>query len=197
MHGLVNIAIQRFAITTYGEAAWDSVMAQADLGFSRFEAMLHYAPGDTTRVLDRLAAHLDKPRETVLEDLGTFLVSDPTTQGLRRLLRFGGVAFVDFLHSLDDLPDRARLAVSDLDLPGMALRDHTPGSFSLTCSGDLPGFGHVMLGVLRAMADDYGALVLLEHRNGAGQAEVIEITLVEDAFSEGRAFALGGSGGAA
>ncbi len=60
----------------------------------------------------------------LLEDLGTYLVSHPNVQGLRRLLRFGGAGFIDFLHSLDELHDRARLAVPDLDLPQLELRDH-------------------------------------------------------------------------
>ncbi len=48
-----------------------------------------------------------------------------------------------------------------------------------------------MVGILRAMADDYGALVTLDHRGLRQEREEIEITLVEAAFAEGRSFALG------
>jgi hypothetical protein len=52
------------------------------------------------------------------------------------------------------------------------------------------GFGAVMLGVLRTMADDYGALVLLDLRPIAPGHDIIDISLVETAFAEGRSFTL-------
>ncbi len=61
----------------------------------------------------------------------------------------------------------------------------------MTCSHAVPGFGYVMLGILRAMADDYGALVVLEHQGwqDAGE-EVIQVHLLEAAFAQGRSFDL-------
>ena len=191
MHGLINKAIQSFFCTTYGAERWLRVTQSAGLEFSDFEAMLIYDEEQSFRLLDVISEELGRPLAEVLEDLGTFLVSNPQTESLRRLLRFGGVSYIDFLHSLDDLPDRARLAVSDLRLPAMELREHTAGQFSLTCQPGLPGFGSVMIGILRAMADDYGALVILDHMGGSAGHEVISITLIETAFAEGRSFDLG------
>lgn len=195
MHGLINRAIQSFVCTTYGQARWDQVTGAAGLGFSDFEAMLIYEDALTQRVLDELSNELGRAQAEILEDLGTFLVSNPQMEALRRLLRFGGVTYVEFLHSLDDLPDRARLAVSDLDLPPLELREHAAGQFSLSCQQGLPGFGFVMMGILRAMADDYGALVMLDHKGTSGRDsdgnDVISITLIETAFAEGRSFDLG------
>jgi hypothetical protein len=191
MHGLVNRAIEGFVRDSYGAGCWQAVTARAGLEVSSFEAMLSYDDRLTDDVLGAVSAELGKPREEVLEDIGTYLVSHPNLEALRRLLRFGGVGFVDFLHSLDDLPDRARLAVEDLHLPRMELVDHDSSTFTLTCRSGHRGFGHVMMGVLRALADDYGALVLLDHAEVADGAEVITIILVETAYSEGRAFELG------
>ena len=121
MHGLVNRSIQCFLRDTYGAAAWAHVVREAGLGFDSFEAMLNYETAMTEAVLVAAARVLGRPRESVLEDLGTYLVSHENTQALRRLLRFGGVTFDDFLHSLEDLPERARLALTDLDLPALTL----------------------------------------------------------------------------
>ena len=97
MHGLVNCAVQRFTTDTYGTEAWYDVTRLADLDFVQFEAMLTYDDALTPRVLNAWAVRLDRPRAEVMEDIGTYLVSHPNTEGLRRLLRFGGVDFVDFL----------------------------------------------------------------------------------------------------
>jgi len=190
MHGLINRALQTFVCQTYGDDRWYRVTETAGLGFSNFEAMLNYEEDQTHRVLEALCDELARSRAEVLEDLGTYLVSNPTTEALRRLLRFGGVGYVDFLHSLDDLPDRARLAVDDLMLPTMELREQVAGQFSLTCGPGVPGFGWVMMGVLRAMADDYGALVLLEYEGRRNQHELISISLIETSFARGRSFEL-------
>ena len=205
MHGLINRAIQSFVTNTYGPDRWLSVTEEAGLGFSEFEAMLNYEDGQTEAVLRALCIELGRPESELLEDLGTYLVSDPKVESLRRLLRFGGETYQDFLHSLDELPDRARLAVSDLHLPPMELRELTPRQFSLICGAGLRGYARVMMGILRAMADDFGALVFLEHHGrqddgdpGTGRlagAEVISITLVEADFAAGRDFDLGARAG--
>lgn len=191
MHGLINRAIQAFVTSTYGADRWEKVMEEAALGFTEFEAMLFYSEEQSARMLAAMEKVLARPLPEMLEDMGTFLVSNPQVEALRRLLRFGGVNYVEFLHSLDDLPDRARLAVSDLHLPGLELLEQAPEQFELICQPGLPGYASVLIGVLRAMADDYGDLVFLDHRGTQDGAEVISITLVETKFAAGREFDLG------
>lgn len=196
MHGLMLKAIQSFAQGTYGPSVWAAVTRIAAPDHPEFEAMLTYDDDVAETVLTALAHELNRPRASVLEDIGTFLVSDPKVDRLRRLLRFTGVTYEDFLHSLDDLPGRARLAVPDLILPRLELRTGAEGRYVLSVFGPPQGFGHVMTGILRAMADEYGALVMLDHDGDAARGEEIEITLVEAAFTEARQFDLGGAAGA-
>lgn len=191
MHGLLNRAIQNFVTDTYGGEVWAAVAQRAKLDVPSFEAMLVYEDALTGDVLRALTAEMDKPRGVLLEDIGTYLVSHPNLEPLRRLLRFGGLTFVDFLHSLDDLPDRARLAVPDLTLPEMHLTDKGGGRFCLTCGPNFPGAGHVMVGALTALADDYGALALVAHAGAGPTGERLDIELLEAAFAEGRSFDLG------
>ncbi len=193
MHGLINSAIQAFVCATYGKRRWRHIAERAGLGFVSFEAMLHYDDGQSRRVLDIICADLGRQRDEFLEDLGTFLVTHPQVAPIRRLLRFGGETYVDFLYSLDDLPGRVRLAVPDLHLPALELWDCGDCRYMLLCNPGLDGYGSVLTGLLRAMADDYGALATLEHdRLDQGQ-EIIRIALIESSFARGRDFALGAS----
>lgn len=190
MHGLINRSIQLFMRDTYGEERWRSVARAAGIGPEGFEPMLEYDDSVTDTLLAMVATHLDKPEAAVLEDLGTYLVSHETTRGVRRLLRFSGESFADFLHSLDDLPSRARLAMPDLQLPELELREEQGGRFRLFVLSTQRGWGYVMLGLLRAMADDYGALVMMDMAPGASSVAVIEIALLDGTYAEGRAFSL-------
>ena len=190
MQGLFNRAIQCFLRDTYGPGLWLAVARRAHVGPEGFEAMLTYDSSVTEAVLAAAVRELGRPRETVLEDMGTYLVSHPNVEGLRRLLRFGGAGYVEFLHSLEELPDRARLALPDLDMPTLDLDDLGSGAFLLSCRGPVSGVGHVIVGLLRAMADDYGALVLLDHQGEAAGEERITIEVLDGRHSEGRRFEL-------
>jgi len=191
MHGLINCGIQRFVTDSYGDAKWREVALHARLPFTDFEAMWVYDDALTPQVLESVCEVLNRPYDDLLEDIGTYLVSHANVQALRRLLRFGGVTFVDFLHSLDYLPDRARLAVSNLELPRLELFEVTDERYSLHCCSVNVGWGFMFMGVLRAMADDYGVLAYLEHKGVQDGCEVLEITLLETDFAAGREFDLG------
>lgn len=195
MHGLINRSIQGFLRDTYGAATWAEVVQAARLGFDGFEPMLSYDPALTDTVLAAAAETLQRPRDSVLEDLGTYLVSHPNCEGVRRLLRFGGESFDDFIHSLEDLPERARLALPDLNLPALDLVECGAGHYQLHITAPISGAGHVMVGLLRAMADDYGALVLMEPLAARAGAEVIDIQLLDQRHSLGRQFDLVGRTG--
>lgn len=191
MHGVVNKAFESFLRDTYGQAVWNDVAASAWLGDATFEAMLVYDPGTTNRVIDAAAYRIGKPREALLEDLGIYLVSHPRYEALRRLLRFSGVTFEDFILSMDELPGRARLALPDLDIVPIRLHTLGPGRYELCCGPGWPGFGHVLAGGLRAMADDYGALITMSLLSEAEDGDsCLEIMLHETHHSRGRSFQL-------
>jgi hypothetical protein len=190
MHGLFNRAVRNFLCDTFGAAVWADVAARSGIGDSGLEAMRVHDDALTEALLAAAGDRLARPRDGLLEDLGTYLVSHPRQARLRRLLRFGGVDFLDFLHSLDDLPDRARLAVRDLIELQLELTEQAEGRFALACRSGFPGLGHVAVGVLRAMADDYGALVLIDHAGEHDGVERITIQLLDSRHAAARPFAL-------
>lgn len=193
MNGLINRAIECFARDSYGDPLWEEVTAGLGIEESAFEPLMPCDPGVTACLVDALAVRLARVQGDLLEDLGTYLVAQPRSEAIRRLLRFGGVDFAEFLESLEDLPDRARLAMSELDLPAISLHVQGAGVFRVEIGrADRAGlrFGPVLLGMLRAMADDYGALVLLEYRGRDTTREIIEVHLLDPAFADGRDFDL-------
>ena len=201
MHGLINRSIQCFIQDTYGPGSWADVVRVSGLQVANFEAMLTYGDAMTDQMIEACAQVLCRWREDLLEDLGHYLVSHDSLTSVRRLLRFSGVNFCDFVNSLEELPERGHLALPNLNLPELELLDHGGGRFMLKCTAPLNGIGHIMVGLLRAMADDYGALVTLENlgtedgltdvRFGRGAVEIISIVIVDQALYAARPFHLG------
>lgn len=191
MHGLVNCSLQKFLTDTYGRPCWEEITRAGETGITDFESMLQYDNGLTDRIIRGAEIVLRKPRAILLEDLGTYLVSHPNVENLRRLLRFGGSDFLEFLYSLEDLPGRARLALPDLHLPQMAVEDISANAFLLHVDEGLAGFAQVIAGMLRAIADDYGALVVLEPSVQTQRRDSLKVLLIESEYAQGRRFELG------
>lgn len=199
MHDLINRSIECFLRDTYGEDFWTQCTRSVGLTTEGGEALFGAKETMTRNLIAHAGRSLQKPVDSLMEDMGTYMVSHANSQRLRRLLRFSGETFEDFLHSLDDLPDRARMAVGDLHLPVVELVEVGAGRYRLDIGGGMEGFAAVMLGALRAVADDYGALVLLEPdepddadagETAAGETQSIQISLLDRAFAEGKDFSL-------
>jgi len=186
VHGLINRSIQNFLRDTYGAELWGAVAQAADLPPQGFEALLSYDDGLTHGMVDAASVRLGKPRDALLEDFGIYLAR---REGLRRLLRFGGADFVDFLYSLEELPGRVRLAVPDLVIADMVLRHPAPGQFRLEIRGGPAGFVQVICGILQAIADDFGTLALIATVDTA-RAPSVQIDLIEVRYAAGRDFLL-------
>lgn len=200
MHGLIIRSFEGFLRNTYGDALWGDIVNGLGPNHEHFEPLFHYDDAQAHGLIDRAAHHLGKSRDTMLEDFGTYLVAHPASQRVRRLLRFGGADYEDFLGSLEDLAGRARLAVPDLVLPDLKLRDLGGGLFHLSLDSPFDGAAFVYLGLLRALADDYGALVLLDIEESDAQngavPDQISIRLLKADFTEGRGFDLADGGSA-
>lgn len=186
MDALLLRSLQNYVLGTFGVTKWQEVCTTADQPSQTYEPMLRYEPGLSDRVADIVAWVLGRPVEAIWEDVGTYLVTNPDREGIRRLLRFGGVSFSDFLHSLEELPARAKLALPELDPPEVILDEVGPDRFELRCRSHLRGIQHVLMGVVTAMADDYGALCLID----TGADDCITIAVLDSRHARAKAFEL-------
>lgn len=186
MDALLLRSLQSYVIDTFGAVRWQTICRRAGLTVDTFEPMLHYEPGTADRIAQVVAEVLGRSAESIWEDVGIHLVTNPDREGVRRLLRFGGVSYADFLQSLEDLPDRARLALPDIEVPELTLEDLGGDRFRLCCQPHLRATQRVLVGLLTAMADDYGALCLIE----PGADDCTSISVLDRRHATARRFDL-------
>jgi hypothetical protein len=179
---MLNRGLQNFVHDFYGSNRWEEACIAADLPFFSFESMLHYDDELTARLLETLSVVLERSKAEILEDFGTYVVSHENLASVRSLLRFGGETFVDFLHSLDDVHARMKIAMPMLEVPKLTLESRGVDLYSVHYEFSKPGYGAVILGVLRGMADDYGTLVTIDKvasSNGERDRARLDVRLVD------------------
>ena len=179
-------SLQSYVLDTFGTSSWQKVCSAAGLTVSSFEPMLRYDQGTADQIALVVAGVLGRSVDTVWEDVGTYLVTNPDQEGVRRLLRFGGTSYADFLHSLEELPGRARLAMPHFDAPDLTLDEVGPDTFELRCQSPVRGLQRVLVGLLTAMADDFGALCLIQ----PGEGGCTTIAVLDRRHAEARHFHL-------
>lgn len=163
MRELVSRAIERFLQSESAYGVGSDLMPP--------EVMLRDAARD-----------LDKPIDELVEDLGAWLVRQDE---IWRLLRFCGSDFLDFLLRLDELPERMRLVTDDIAVPEIVLSRGNDGQVWVTLGHGSPRWSALLTGLLRAMADDYGALCVITREGGGICIDVSDLD-----FAEARTFRL-------
>lgn len=193
MDALLLRSLQCYVCDTFGLPVWRAVCRRSGLTVETFEPMLRYESGTADRVAEAAAGVLGRSVEAVWEDMGTHLVTNPRHQGVRRLLRFGGIGYADFLHSLEELPGRTRLALAEIDLPDLQLDEQAPDRFEIRCQSRVKGLVRVLVGILTAMADDYGSLCVIE-ADDQGSDRIL-VRVLDSFHNAARRFDLAAPGG--
>lgn len=182
MNRLIHRTITEFLRSTYGEE-FAQIIRDDRRSMAAPETPV---TGFATAGLAFAAERLSKPLTDLYEDLGAWLTR---IEPIRRLLRFSGRDFDDFLLRLDELPGRARLVLPVVEVPLLQV-DVEDGAVWLTPSRPEIGWQHILVGLLRGMADDYGALCLISVHGAA-----IRVDICDHSFAEGRQFTLYGTPG--
>lgn len=184
MHGLVNRSIEEYLRAAGGESLWSAVAEACAIDPRGFQAIRHYPDALTHAMLAEGAARLDHSEDEFLEDMGAWLAQ---VEPLRRLLRFSGTSYADFLAGLEQLPGRFEMVVPSFGLPSISVESDADGSGLTIRIGDRRiGWSRLLAGLLRRMADDYGALALISDEQGR-----VRVQVPEHGFAEGRRFDIG------
>ena len=176
MHWLVNRAIEEFLSDTYGDALWGEGARHGD----------ETTPSVTLKNSSALsqAAHRSGRQPVELcEDLGAWLARK---EPIRRLLRFAGRHFGEFVLRLGELPGRVEMVIPDLPVPEVRITSAQPDRLVIVLNSDDESWAALMAGMLRAMADDYGVLALI-----LCEGPEISVHVPDSSFSAGREFSLG------
>lgn len=182
MYTLVGRSLESFLRSSYGDAFWQDLVQGALPERASRPLLVHTSLQETRRLVFLASRRLGKPVAEIAEDLGAWVVR---LEGVRRLLRFSGPNFVEFIRSLEELPGRALLVLPHFPLPELSVVSEGAEDYEIYVSHRPRGWIWAIAGMLRGMADDYGTLALIAV---AGNRITLRVVLEEHAA--GRPFAL-------
>lgn len=180
MHGLINRAIEEFTRATYGDALWTAAATAAGADPRGFVMMRHYDTALTWKMMRELARRLSRSPRELAEDIGAWIAGVPS---IRRLLRFSGSSFDAFVAALPEMQGRALMVVRGFQLPALSVSATAEG-WTIVADAE-PIWIYALSGMLRAMADDYGVLAVIEVAR-----DQLQVSVPLTAFSEGRPFSI-------
>ena len=180
MHGLIIRAVELFLRARHGDAVWAAVCAETGLDRRGTQIMRTYRAEMLQRIIFSASTALRIEREELLEDIGGWI---PRLENVRYIMRFSGSSFEDFVLSLDDLHDRARIVLPGLELPKIATQMVAPQHYHVDITSDARDWYPVLAGLLRGMADDYGVLAIVERHEGQ-----LDVRIADERFTEGSQF---------
>lgn len=177
MHWLIRRSVESFLRDIYGDVVWQSLRRASD------DAMMYLSNDWHGRdLISDAARHLDKPTDDMLDDLGAWIARQ---ERMRRLFRFSGGSFREFLENLEMLPDRVSTVLPDFDIPPMQIFSADRDFVQISLSEGYERWAHVLAGVVRVMADDYGVLGLVYV-----EAEKVCVQICDGDFGEKRSLKL-------
>lgn len=154
---MFNRAVAAYFQSHYGDDVWYAILHRARLSDAEILS-IEFRPRVVRKLFITGVRHLAKTPGELLEDLGAWLVQ---IDSIRRLLRFSGSTFEEFIESLVEIPDRGRMIFPKLPALELRLVTRDDGALEILVHGAPDGWVLVMAGALRAMADDYGALAVV------------------------------------
>lgn len=182
MHGLVNRTIEVFVRSTYGDEMWHKVALAAKVDPEGFLTWSPSTEAVTFAIVDTASGLLEKTNHEFLEDVGAWLAR---LEQIRRLMRFSGSTYEEFLESLREMSGRIILVFPDMVVPILSIVSVGEGEYNLTTSKTRWGLLRLLAGLLRGMADDYGALATISVND---DMIVIRVALLN--YSDERSFSL-------
>jgi len=172
MLGLVNRSLVEFVGEFHGEAGVAQLHRELPELPSRFEALVDYPIHQTAGLISFVARLRDVEHSTILDDLGTYSVIRLWDARLRDCLLSCGKDFNDFLRNLPIVIGSISRIEPRIRVGDLQIEEKAASRFLVHVADQMGLLGDVLQGVLRTIADEFGALTLIERSSKKGAVRI-------------------------
>lgn len=178
MLGLINRGLRAFVIKFHGRSHWQELVATQPEVPSDFEVLMDYPLSMTELLISEISELRGTSQRDVMEDLGTFALTSFWDARLRDLLLSCGRDFDQFMQNLTDLLIGFSRVEQSCDIERIEVIEKIESHYEVRFRGSTGMASYLVLGLFRALADQYGALVTCSHRNVLSDGEPFDVFTV-------------------
>ena len=181
MLGMVNHALQEMVTDRLGEAAWESIRAEAGVDDAVFVIMKQYPDELTYALAGCVARRLGVPLPDALRAFGHHWMSYAERQPWGKVMHSMGGSVRQLLPALDALHARIALAFPGVRMPHFRTEPQSDGSLLVHYMSERAGLAPFVLGVLEGIGAMYGEMIevrQVEDRASGAEHDVFRVSFL-------------------
>ena len=163
MYGLVIKAAQDSITKDYGEDNWLTIKNKAKIEDIIFVRTKLYPDKIIYDIIDCAAEHLKTERDTILENLGIYLVEFTLGKNYSLLLNLAGKTFPDFLRNLNNMHARLAQTFKETRAPSFVCQEIEGNTILLDYHSHRSGFAYLIRGLLLGLGKRFDLSLEISH----------------------------------
>jgi len=163
MYGMVHTAARSMVVETMGEAAWQNILAQADLDGEYFISGQNYSDEVTFALIDAVTKASGIETAALLKNFGRYWIGYTAKSPYGTMFRVGGDRLDTFLMNLNRMHASVHSTMPASRMPSFELLRNEDGRMDVLYTSDRTGLFPFVEGLLSGLMDFFGVTGHITH----------------------------------
>lgn len=177
MFGMIHRSARAMVLEQFGPAAWDQILASAELDDGDFVSAQSYPDEVTFRLITSAAATAGLTIEQTLQAFGHHWVKNSNTGVYANVMAILGESFLEALTNLDRMHASIQIAMPEAQLPQFVIVSQDEQAIKLAYYSKRDGLESFVLGLLEGLLNRYNQPGSVAFSGTDGEARLFTITL--------------------
>ena len=177
MFGMIHRSARAMVLEQFGPAAWDQILASAELDDGDFVSAQSYPDEVTFRLITSAAATAGLTIEQTLQAFGHHWVKNSNTGVYANVMAILGGSLVDALTNLDRMHASIQIAMPGAQLPQFAVVSHDEQTIELSYYSRRAGLEQFVCGLLEGLMGRFHQQGSVGFSGMVGEARMFTVTL--------------------
>lgn len=163
MYGMVHTAARSMVVETMGEAAWQNVLAQADLQGEHFISGQCYSDAVTFALIDAATKVSGVNKTDLLKRFGKYWIGYTAKSSYGTMFRVGGDQLETFLTNLNRMHASVHATMPESRMPSFEMLRNEHGRIDVLYTSDRTGLTAFVEGLLKGLMEYFGETGYITH----------------------------------
>lgn len=155
MYGMIHRGIRAMMIDAVGEAEWDKLEREVEIGPAELISQVVYDDSLTLSIVAAAARRLDISIEECLDRFGRYWVYFTERDSYGSIMDFTGRDLVSFIQNLDRMHQAVVTAMPEAKVPSFTVVEQQDGALRVRYESERSGLEPLVVGLLHGLLDRF------------------------------------------